>query len=124
MKKKLFATIVGAIMALTLTACSRANYETTESKEAEYSVEPSSMFVCVEETPQWSVVYHKDTKVMYVATHDELLLSGAYRLKEFTAMLDCDGKPLLYSEQSFCSNCNASVEDADKFCSECGAIQG
>lgn len=49
-----------------------------------------SMFVEVERTTYWSVLYHKDTKVMYVVS------KGGYNSGNMTVMLDADGKPLLW----------------------------
>ena len=50
----------------------------------------SSMFVVVEETMCWAVVYHKDTKVMYAVS------CGAYNIGTFTMLCDKDGKPQLW----------------------------
>lgn len=48
------------------------------------------MFVVVEETSCWIVVYHKGTKVMYAVS------SGGYNEGTFTLLCDKDGKPLLW----------------------------
>lgn len=49
-----------------------------------------SMFVLIENTGAWGVVYHKETKVMYAVS------CGPYNLGTFTLLVDKDGKPLLY----------------------------
>lgn len=46
----------------------------------------SSVFVCVEETARWDVLYHKDTRVMYILT------SGG----SFTLLVNADGSPMLW----------------------------
>lgn len=50
----------------------------------------SSMFVLIENTGAWKVVYHNETKVMYAIS------SGPYNQGTFTLLVDKDGKPLLY----------------------------
>ena len=52
---------------------------------------PSS-FVIVEQTSIWQVVYHKETKVMYVVS------LGGYNCGSFTLLVDSDGSPMLYEE--------------------------
>ena len=54
------------------------------------STSESSMFVIVENTDFWKVVYHKETKVMYVVS------KGSYNSGNFTLMVDEEGKPLLW----------------------------
>ena len=50
----------------------------------------TSMFVTVETTLQWSVVYHKTTKVMYVVSN------GSYNCGNFTVLVNADGTPMIY----------------------------
>lgn len=50
----------------------------------------ASMFVLVEKTGYWDVVYHQETKVMYAVS------SGSYNCGTFTLLVDRDGKPMLY----------------------------
>lgn len=58
----------------------------------------TSMFVIVEDTTQWTVVYHKQTKVMYVFSRLRLYSNtGAGVNSSFTVLLDEDGMPLLWS---------------------------
>lgn len=52
----------------------------------------TSMFVRVEQAGLWEVVYHKETKVMYVVS------CGAYNGGTFTLLVDADGKPMLWEE--------------------------
>ncbi|MEG0453758.1 MAG: hypothetical protein RR559_00070 [Bacteroides sp.] len=55
-----------------------------------------SMFVEVERTGRWRVVYHRDTKVMYTVS------SGAYNMGSFTLMVDPDGDPMIYEASGVC----------------------
>lgn len=48
------------------------------------------MFIEVEGTEIWHVVYHKETKVMYVVS------AGPYNAGTFTLLVDNAGKPLLW----------------------------
>lgn len=50
----------------------------------------TSMFVIVEKTNMWEVVYHKDTKVMYVVS------SSSYNYGNFTLLVNSDGTPMIY----------------------------
>ena len=50
------------------------------------------MFVLIEKGENWKVVYHRETKVMYVMSE------GLYNKGNFVVMVDSDGKPLLYKE--------------------------
>lgn len=49
-----------------------------------------SMFVIVESTTLWKVVYHKETKVMYTASNSK------YNRGTFSLLVDENGKPLLW----------------------------
>lgn len=65
-------------------------FETAEIEQAKEKQENTSMFVEVEETTNWRVVYHKETKVMY-AVSDQQNNRGT-----FTLLVNADGTPLLY----------------------------
>lgn len=49
-----------------------------------------SMFTVVGETICWKVVYHNETKVMYVVSY------GSYNSGSFTLLVDANGNPMLY----------------------------
>jgi len=49
-----------------------------------------SMFIEIESTSSWKVVYHKDTKVMYVVSW------GGYNCGNFTLLVNADGSPMVY----------------------------
>lgn len=76
--------LVLLICVLFLAGCSKV------SKYKEDSSEDESMFVLIETTYAWSVVYHKDTKVMYAVS------SGSYNGGTFTLLVDAQGKPMLW----------------------------
>jgi hypothetical protein len=50
------------------------------------------MFVEIEQTGTWEIVYHKETKVMYAVSY------GSYNCGTFTVLLDADGKPMLWEK--------------------------
>lgn len=52
----------------------------------------TSMFVQVEETGYWRVVYHRDTKVMYAISY------GGYNGGNFTLLVNADGTPMLWED--------------------------
>lgn len=49
-----------------------------------------SMFVEVEETSEFRVLYHRETKVMYAVS------VGGYNRGNFTVLVNPDGSPMLY----------------------------
>lgn len=81
MKKRLVLVLI--MVMLSLTAC--AKVEKANKTDA-------SMFVEVEQTTIWKVVYHKDTKVMYVVS------CGGYNSGDFTLLVNADGTPMLWNE--------------------------
>ena len=86
MKKKLLLLLV-IIAGIILTACNLQYVQDEQKSENE-----KSMFVVVERTMTWIVVYHKTTKVMYAVS------SGSYNGGTFTMLCDKDGKPQLWEE--------------------------
>lgn len=89
MRKLTFMMLVVLLLA---GACGSNTYKTT-GKQAGY--DDQSMFVEVEETWLWKVVYHKDTKVIYAVS------CGSYNLGTFTLLVDADGKPLIYKGDTY-----------------------
>ncbi len=80
--KRLIPIILAVIL---LTSCTQNSLTEIENRSAN-----ESMFVLVESTPQWDVVYHKETKVMYAVS------SYGDATGVFTLLVDRDGTPLLY----------------------------
>lgn len=89
MRKLTFMMLVVLLLA---EACGPSTYKTT-GKQAGY--DDQSMFVEVEETWLWKVVYHKDTKVMYAVSY------GSYNQGVFTLLVDAEGKPLIYKGDTY-----------------------
>lgn len=78
------AIILAVIACMMLSSCNRNRVETAKKED------DTSMFVEVEKTMFCKVVYHKDTKVMYVVSN------GIYNVGTFTLLVDADGKPMIY----------------------------
>ena len=80
--------LVLLICVLFLVGCSKkvSGYKADSSDDR-------SMFVLIEKTYAWRVVYHKDTKVMYVVSN------GAYNSGTFTLLVDAQGRPMLWEER-------------------------
>lgn len=79
------AIILVIIASMMLSSCSRVKADKDE--------DDTSMFVYVEKTMYWDVVYHKDTKVMYVVS------AGSNNYGTFTLLVGADGKPMIYEEE-------------------------
>ncbi len=80
--KKIIAILC---VCLLLTGCS-------EGESSEVVKEPN-MFVYIQKAGlsyDYDVVYHKDTKVMYVVSH------AHYNSGNFTVLVNADGSPMLY----------------------------
>ena len=82
-----FAVLLVAciIVCLLLTGCSSTPVEDQQTS-------PASMFVKVEETGGWDVLYHRETKVMYVVS------TGVYNYGTFTLLVNADGTPMLWED--------------------------
>lgn len=77
--KVIIATVIACTM---LSSC--------KSVETAKGEDDTSMFVKVETTICWEIVYHKDTKVMYAVS------IGSHNGGTFTLLVDADGKPMIY----------------------------
>ena len=86
--KKAIGLIMVVIMAATLAACG-SKVEKVDSSVGD--PETKSMFVTVEDTKIWKVVYHRDTKVMYAVSR------GYYNIGNMTLLVNADGTPMIYS---------------------------
>ena len=82
--KKLCLLIVILILSLMLTGC-----YATQVKEQETN-KPESMFVMIEATYGWRIVYDKETKVMYAVSY---VSNGTGK---FTLLVNSDGTPKLW----------------------------
>lgn len=88
MKSKIIAVLL--LVCVLLTGCSStyANIE-DENEQSDIKI---SMFVLVEETGTWRVVYHRETKVMYAVS----AYSSNYG--NFTLLVNADGSPMLWED--------------------------
>ena len=86
MKRKLaYILILSMLSMLLLSGCKRVESVNDNHKD-------TSMFVIVEKTETWEIVYHKETKVMYAVS------DGSYNYGTFTVLVDADGKPMLWED--------------------------
>ena len=86
MRTKIFMIAILTIC-LFLTGCGAKMDSVADS-----NVSNESMFIVVENGTNYKIVYHRDTKVMYVIS------LGPHNSGDFTVMVDKYGKPLLYQE--------------------------
>ena len=86
MKKIICALIALVVLVAVLASCSEGTVVEVEGKDAQNT----SMFIEVERTDYWRVVYHKDTKVMYVIGYSKESKGT------FTVMVDRYGFPLIW----------------------------
>ena len=89
MKRKVLALIFSVtVLSTVLTGCSSLT-----AVEKEYDIEDEglkSMFVMVESSTRWDIVYDKETKVMYAIANYG---SGS---GQFTLLVDENGNPKLW----------------------------
>ncbi len=97
MKKKIIAILIIMLAVAIFTACTKKvkDVNALENEEPEYSetIHTRSMFVEIEETYEWTVVYHRETKVMYVVSR------GQYNNGTFTPLLNVDGSPMIWEDE-------------------------
>ena len=84
-KRFIFQLFFCVVIALCFIICAC----NTPSEMEEEKNSDISMFVVVESSGDFKVVYHRETKVMYVKTCVDYGCT-------FTVMVDADGKPLLW----------------------------
>ena len=90
MRTKIFVIAI-LIFCLLLTGCG-AKMSTVN--DATVNAGDRSMFVLIEKGAIYNIVYHRETKVMYAISY------GLYNSGNFTVMVDEEGKPLLYQEDT------------------------
>lgn len=78
--------VLVAMMMVLLTGCG-------QEVRSEFDEDSESMFVIVEETPSWRIVYHAGTKVMYAVSY------GGYNSGNFTLLVNPDGSPMVWMEE-------------------------
>lgn len=87
MKRWFCCMLVAALLIFGLVACSGEAYKGTKVEEYDSD---SSMFIELEKAAYWRVLYHRDTKVMYVVS------AAGYNSGNFTLLVNSDGSPMLY----------------------------
>lgn len=90
--KKIFVCFILFVLSVLSVFC----FSSCDS-EFEFARDPSSkyssMFVIVEKSDWFAVVYHRDTKVMYSVSQGGWGGRGC-----FTLLVDSNGNPLLYNK--------------------------
>ena len=84
MHKKILILICVCLLSVGATGC---NYESHESYESSENKELP--FTTVVESSGWIIVYHNETKVMYIAN----------KYGEFTLLVNEDGSPMVWEEK-------------------------
>jgi hypothetical protein len=87
MKNKIICLILSVLCLGAITSCDYAAVENYDEDKP-----TKSMFVVVETTTTWQIVYHKETKVMYAVS------DCSYNFGNFTLLVDENGDPLLWKE--------------------------
>lgn len=82
MKIKLLAILL--VLCLVFSSCG--------AKVEQESTDNTSMFVVVETTDYWKIVYHKETKIMYAVSYN------AYNRGNFTVLVNANGTPMIWEE--------------------------
>lgn len=85
--KKIICLILSVLCLSAITACDYASVEKYDEDKP-----TTSMFVVIEHTESWKIVYHKETKVMYAVS------SWSYNCGNFTLLVDENGEPLLWED--------------------------
>lgn len=86
MKKTFIVLAMVAAISFGLVGC----HDDSQPREMA-SKNGSSPFVIVEDNYHYDIVYHKDTKVMYI-------IYCGYREADFELMVNADGTPMVYEE--------------------------
>ena len=87
MKKLIVLLTAIALCACLFVGCGGSHV----NRSPTYNEDNPSMFITVEYVSEnWRVVYHRDTKVMYVIS------CGSYNRGTFTVMLNPDGTPMTW----------------------------
>lgn len=90
MRKKISLVLLLTIVAALLVGCSR--YTAIEKSGDNVPEKKTSMFIEVEETSYFIIVYDKKTKVMYAIS------DSSYNYGNFTMLCNADGTPRLWEE--------------------------
>lgn len=89
---KIFYTIIIHFVAIILGILMGLIFNTLFFDDSNEYPDGESSFVCVETTSTSKIVYHKETKVMYVVS------TGRNDKGVFTMLVDEDGNPMIWEE--------------------------
>lgn len=90
MIKKFVVIFCVCFLIISLSACDYyAHVETVHEANDE---EVQSVFIEVERSNSWLIVYHRETKVMYAVSY------SGYNMGTFTLLVEEDGTPMTYKE--------------------------
>lgn len=93
MKKKLIILVTLFVFTLGLVGCSdNSKQQLTVEDFSDNPASSYSMFIEIERTMDYIIVYHKNTRVMYAVS------IGSYNRGNFTVLLEADGTPMLYEK--------------------------
>ena len=84
--KKSFIIIILTLLVLTFSGCADKVEKLPDTNT--YTENGKSMFVEIEHTRYWQIVYNKKTKVMYAISSEG----------QFTLLVKPDGSPMTYEE--------------------------
>ncbi len=85
MRSNVKRIIALGLLSVILMGCGKKVDSIESDKESD-----TSMFVRVETTTTWRIVYHKETKVMYAVS------AYGYGSGVFTLLVDKDGNPMVW----------------------------
>ena len=86
MKNKALIAVIASLIII-CTGCGASVVEEAPQQSK------TSMFVEVEDSVTFSVVYHKETKVMYTIS------KGSHNYGSFTLLVNADGSPMTYKRE-------------------------
>ena len=87
--KRIIAILCACLL---LTGCGEEQSNQEGNNQQKESKQKKSEFVTIEDEWDYRVVYHRDTKVMYVMS------DGTYNHGTFTLLVNADGTPMVYEE--------------------------
>lgn len=88
MKKHVAVVVYILSLVIAMTACTWSEVEKAYDEDSDEPI--ISMFVEVEQNGNFRVLYHKETKVMYVVSN------STYNYGNFTLLVNPDGSPMIY----------------------------
>ena len=87
--KRIIAILCACLL---FTGCGEEQSNQEGNNQQKESKQKKSEFVTIEDEWNYKVVYHRDSKVMYVVSW------GSYNIGTFTLLVNADGTPMVYEE--------------------------